>query len=157
MSSILKALKKIEEDWVRASDSIVLNKVDVKKVVDGKEVVIYSHDVEDGFKAKVKTEIMELVKANKIPLTQEAVQFVQNEMYEMYRREHMPQMMEKYAKDKVAEAKIEWDKENTGMGGHVSRQADGSIAPNQLTTEDVSRMKGHGSQGSSGIKQVKYS
>jgi hypothetical protein len=151
-----ETLKKIEEDWTRASDTIVLDKVNVSKVVDGKEVVIYSHEVEDGFKAKVKNEIMDMVKANKIPLTQEAVKFVQNEMYELYRREHMAQILEKFAKDKVAEAKVEWDKENTGMGGHVSRQADGSIAPNQLTTEDVSKMKFGTSQGSSGIKTIKY-
>ena len=151
-----ETLKKIETDWTRESDSIIFSKIDVTKVVDGKEVVIYSQDVEGDYKTRVKSEIIEFAKANKIPLTKDSVAFVQAEMREQYRREHMAQIMEKYAKDEVRKAREEWDKENTGMGGHISRNGDGSASGLQITDGDVENMLHGRQQGSSGIRKIKY-
>lgn len=151
-----QTLKKIEEDWTRESNSIMNDSFSITETVDGKEVVIYTQNVEGDFKVKVAKEAVEFCKVNKIPFTKEAVEFVRNEMVELYKREHFSQILKKHAKDEVAKAKEQWDKENTGMGGHVSRQADGSVAPVQLTQADIDFMKHGYTEGSSSIKKIKY-
>lgn len=151
-----ETLKKIEEEWTRASDQIVPKVFNVTEVVDGKEVLIYSQDVKSDFQDRLKKESIEFCKANKIPFTKEAVEFVRNEMVELYKREQFSQILKKHAKDEVDKARQEWDKENTGMGGHISRNGDGSASGLQITEGDVDAMLHGREQGTARIRKTKY-
>ena len=63
--------------------------------------------------------------------------------------------MKLFAKQEVEKAREQWEKENAGMGGHVSRKADGKKDQNNLTEADVQRMV-NGTSDNGSIKMLKY-
>lgn len=131
--------EKLNADWSRGIDQVMFDKFELTDKVDGKEVVLFSQEVEADFKEAHKKEVHDYLVTNKIPVTPEAIEFAKKELNEMYRREHMVKMMKLYAQQQVDKAVEEERKKDQGMG-HISRKDGVTKETGHLTSTDKNNM-----------------
>lgn len=130
---------KLTTDWTREFNLNGFTKFDVVDRVDGKDVVIYSQEVEEDFRKEAAAELIKILVKDNIEITPDTIRMANEEAVDLYRRKHFLKIVKNATQNAVDEALKEERKKENGFG-NVNRQDGKTITGNTLTKADRDRM-----------------